>query len=148
VRAGARSETLGSRRRGVLRVLEGRTGELATGLEVPASAARSGPWGYEASTVRVSAESGFLVTPRLLDGGRRVRLALEPFEARLAGATVEGLVVARSGASTAIELAPGETVVFGRLEEVLDARGVDPLAGAARLRGGAERLLLVRVELD
>ena len=99
--------------------------------------------GYDESTTWVDASSGFRVTPRILGDGR-VRLAFEPFGGRLRpDGTIETM-----GASTVVDVAPGETVVVGGLARQGDEVRSDLAGGTVRSRGSDERVLLVRIEVD
>jgi hypothetical protein len=133
--------------RGTLRVLEGETGRIASGVEVPVTRLHRTPYALHETTSFVSADSGFEVTPRV-QGDGRVRLALAPFDARLGPGLGAGPSVARSSAETVVNLAPGETVAVGGLTRESIASDRDLFTGAARESAREESVLLVRVEVD
>jgi hypothetical protein len=139
VRPIGRDEVVAGERRGTLRLLPGKTGQIGGGVQVPVTLGRPG---YE-STTYVDAQSGFRVTPRVLGDGR-VRLELEPFGGRL---RPDGSIETLS-ASTVVDVAPGETVVVGGLARESDRVRRDVGSGAVRGRGRDERVLLVRIEVD
>jgi len=124
---------------GMVSVLEGEWGRIAEGSEMLVP---TGSWRYP-DAVRVSAESGLEVRPRILGDGR-VRLDLRPFQARLdrSGA------VAHSGAETTLVVTPGETAVVGSIGGAGSSDAGSPLGGVARTAGRRERLLLVTVALQ
>jgi type II secretory pathway component GspD/PulD (secretin) len=132
---------------GMLRVLEGQTGRIASGVEVPVVSRRWTRFGVEESVGTVQADSGLDVTPRVMGDGR-VRLELAPFDARVAGAHAAGPVVARSGAQTSVSVAPGEKVVVGSLARGATTTSGDVFSGAARSRASEENVLVVWVEID
>lgn len=139
VRPIGRDEVVAGERRGTLRLLPGKTGQIGGGVSAPVTIGRRG---YE-STTFVDAQSGFRVTPRILGDGH-VRLELEPFGGRLRpDGTIETLA-----ASTVVDVAPGETVVVGGLAHQSDRTRRDVGGGAVRGRGRDERVLLVRIEVD
>ncbi len=140
------SVTLGDRHRrgsgsqvGVVRVLEGEWGRIARGSEVVLP---TGSFRYP-DAVRVAAESGLEVRPRILGDGR-VRLDLRPFQARLG----RGAVVHRSSADTTLVVAPGETAVVGGIGGVETMRSGSAVSGGVQRSGSADRLLLVTVTVD
>jgi len=140
--SGRGSDTLG----GTLRVLEGQSGQIATGVDLPVTMRRRTAFGVEERTGFASADSGFLVTPRVLGDGS-VRLDLAPFDARIAGQTRAGPVIERSGAATSLTVKPGETVALGSLAATGSATRADAY-GVERERSHDERVLLVRVEVE
>jgi len=131
---------------GTLRVLEGQSGQIATGVDVPVTTLRSSRFGVEERTSFASADSGFWVTPRVLGDGS-VRLDFAPFDARIAGQMRAGLVVEHSGAETTITAKPGDTVALAGLSTAVSVRGADA-AGAQRSSLSGERIMLLRVELE
>ncbi len=133
----------GRRFAGTLRILEGRSGQLVTGSELPVTTREVGPYGVRESTSFVRAESGFDVTPRVLGDGR-VQLDIAPFSGRFVGGSA---VLERSAAASSVIVAPGESVVLGQLASEQSARE----AGTRGVRGGSsheETLLVVGVELE
>jgi type II secretory pathway component GspD/PulD (secretin) len=132
---------------GVLRILEGQTGRIAAGVEVPVTTRSIDRRGLRETTSFVTAASGFEVTPRPLADGR-VHLEFAPFEERIAGSTHAGPVVQRSGAASSITVAPGETVALGGLAREASAQGDDAFSGRSDRHTRDEQLLLVRVELE
>jgi type II secretory pathway component HofQ len=147
VRPEAGGERAEGSQRGLLRVLEGQSGRIASGVEVPVVSRRSTRFGVEESVGYVQAESGLEVTPRVMGDGR-VRLELAPFDARLRGGLGAGPVVERSGAQTSVTLAPGEKVVVGSLARGASAASGDVFSGVARTRSNEESVLVVWVEVD
>jgi len=134
-----RSASGAGSRVGTLRVLEGEWGRIAEGTEVllPIGSHR-----YP-DAVRVAAESGLEVRPRVLGDGR-VRLDLRPFQGRLRH---DGSI-AYSGAETTLVVAPGETAVVGGLASQDAGRSGSLAGGASQGSGRREELLLVTVTLD
>lgn len=134
-RRDARSGSHGS----ALRVLEGEWGRISQGSEVllPIGSAR-----YPGA-VRVAADSGLEVRPRILGDGR-VRLDLRPFEAKLH----PGGVVSQQSATTTLVVVPGRPAVVGGIGR--SASGSTSTLGGGGARGDArdESLLVVRVTLD
>lgn len=124
---------------GTLRVLEGEWGRIAEGAEalVPIGSL------LYPDAVRVAAESGIEVRPRVLGDGR-VRLDLRPFQGRLRR---DGSI-AYSGAETTLVVTPGETAVVGRLASEDSGRSGSLASGASKGSGWREELLLVTVTLD
>jgi type II secretory pathway component HofQ len=139
VRVGAASTERASELAGTLRVLEGRSGRIATGSLVPYTVGRR--WRRE--TTLVAAESGVEVHPRILGDGR-VQLELRPFEA----SPERGGVIRGASAATTLVVEPGRTVALGGIarEEAGSVRS--PVSGAARAAGSEERVLLVTVEVE
>lgn len=132
-REGAGSEV------GMLRVLEGEWGRIARGSEVVLP---TGSWRYP-DAVRVAAESGLEVRPRILGDGR-VRLDLRPFQASLG----RGGTVARAGADTTLVVTPGETAVVGGLASARSGSSRSLLSGGVSRDRSEDRVLLVTVTLD
>lgn len=131
---------------GTLRILEGQSGEILTGSEVPVTTREAGPWGVRETTSFVAADSGFRVTPHV-QGDGRVRLELSPFEGRIGATRGAVPVVERSAATTTLVLAPGEEAVLGGLTGASASRE----AGTRGARGSSAReetLLRVRVEVE
>jgi type II secretory pathway component HofQ len=124
---------------GTLRVLEGRTGRIATGSVIPFRVGR----GWHRDTVLVEAESGIEVQPRILGDGR-VQLELFPFEATPA----PGGVIQGASAATTVVVEPGRTVALGGVERDAAQSARAPLGGAARASGSDARVLLVTVEVE
>jgi hypothetical protein len=123
---------------GQLRLVDGGTGRISSGTEVPVTVRR----GRRARTDLVVAESGFDATARVLGDGR-VRVALAPFEGELAGRGS----VDFTAAQTELELEPGQTVVIGELtRERSDARQ-EP-AARDDVEEREERVLLLTATLE
>ncbi len=132
-------ETGEPRLAGTLALLEGHSGRIALGRELPLRT-RSG---WLESTLWVSAQSGFEVTPRLLGDGR-VRLALVPFEAQVRA----GHVIETSGGALTLEVEPGRTLAVGRITRDDATRAVDPFSGFLHEQRRQERVLLVTVHVE
>jgi len=143
--AGGRRER--DTQQGMLRVLEGQSGRIASGVEVPVVSRRATRFGVEESVVHLQADSGLDVTPRVLGDGR-VRLELAPFDARVGAGLGAGPVVARSGAQTSVTVAPGEQVVVGSHASAATHGSGDLFSGAARSRTSEQSVLVVWVEVE
>ncbi|MEN8158992.1 MAG: hypothetical protein ABFS41_02855 [Myxococcota bacterium] len=124
---------------GILRIQDGQRGRIETGSVVPVVESRS-PW--ESRITTLNATSGFEAHPRVQADGR-VRVALEPFDGRLAR---DGTLQV-SGASTEVLLTPGETVAIGGLTQPRVERRVGT-SGATKARRYDDWLLLLRTELE
>ncbi len=124
---------------GTLRLLDGEVGEIAQGRSVPVTTRDA--WGASA-TAFVEARQGFRVRPRVLGNGR-VRIEIDPMDAQVDAAGRTRF----AGASTTVEVRPGEEMVIGSLGERRDAgeRGLRVLSTDRR---GEERVLLLRVEVE
>ena len=124
---------------GSVRVLEGEWGRIATGNEIllPIGSRR-----YP-DAVRVAAESGLEVRPRILGDGR-VRLDLRPFQ----GSLGRGGVVTRSGADTTLIVTPGETAVVGGLGGSRSSQSRSLLSGGGQSQSARQQVLLVTVQVD
>lgn len=125
--------------RGVLRVLEGRTGRIGGGTSVPVTRRSL----LDADTTWVTAESGFEASPRILGDGR-VLVELQP---------VESSVDARgrvrfSGAATTLTLRPGETVAIGAIDRSSTTRATGSRVLAASQETRETRILLLGVEVE
>ncbi len=124
---------------GTLRLLDGETGSIGSGRSVPVNV-RDG-YGRGATTF-VEAEQGFRATPRVLGNGK-VRVEIEPSDDQVnrRGET------RFAGASTSVEVTPGDTVVLGGIGQRRDegSRGSRVLSTN---RSGEERVFLLRVEVD
>lgn len=116
-----------------LRLLEGEAGVLATGATVAAT----GGLGAE-----LRAESGFEALPTILGSGR-VQVSLRPFHGRL-----EAGGVRYTAAATALDLAPGETVVVAETEQADSGEALDTAGAASRWESRVERVLLLSVEVE
>lgn len=131
----------------LLRILEGESGRIATGVSAPLTSRRvlRGPRGpiYRESTQLVSAESGFEAHPRVLGDGR-IELSLRPFHDRLGP---DGHIET-AGAETRLVLSPGETLALGSLARSERGERREALAGAGRAEESGERLLLIRATLE
>jgi len=143
-RPGARI-TVGSERRSGegrdasgVRVLEGEWARIAQGSEVllPIGSHR-----YP-DAVRVAADSGLEVRPRILGDGR-VRLDLRPFRARLG----PGGVVAREGAETTMVVTPGRPAVVGGIGRA-GSTSAGGAGGRASASGQRDSVLVVTVTVD
>jgi hypothetical protein len=132
---------------GQLRILDGRTGRIATGASAPVVSRRvvPGPFGpvVEESTQYVSADSGFEARPRVLSDGR-VELSLRPFDESF---RPDG-TVATAGAETVLLLTPGETLAVGGILRDASGRSGSTLSGGGSTRGADELLLLVRASVE
>jgi len=124
---------------GLLRVLEGEWGRIARGAEVLLP---TGSWRHP-DAVRVAAETGLEVRPRVLGGGR-VRLDLRPFQ----GSLRPGGVVERASAETTLVVEPGRTVVVGGMTRTTERSGRSRTGGFARSTGRREEVLLLTVTLE
>jgi hypothetical protein len=124
---------------GALRVLEGEWGRIAQGSEVllPIGSHR------HPDAVRVAADSGLEVRPRILGDGR-VRLDLRPFQARLE----PGGAVARRSAATTVVVVPGRATVVGGIGRSGASSTTTLGGGAATGRGRSDSVLVVRVTVD
>jgi type II secretory pathway component HofQ len=138
-----RSSTLS----GTLRILDGRSGRIATGTSLPVATRRvhPGPAGpvFSESTQYVSADSGFEATPRVLGDGR-IEVVLRPFEASVS----PGGTIAHSGADTVLLLQPGRTVALGGILRDASSDGSSALAGGESGSERDESLLLVSAEIE
>jgi type II secretory pathway component GspD/PulD (secretin) len=132
---------------GQLRILDGETGRIATGVSLPVTTrrVRRGRFGPELSeaTHHVSAESGFEARPRVLGDGR-IELALRPFDASL---RPDG-ALSTSGADTVLVVEPGRTVAIGGILRESQARRSGAFDGAASGEAADEQLLLVTAEIE
>lgn len=124
---------------GTLRLLDGETGQIGSGRSVPVTTRD----GYgRATTAFVSAEQGFQATPRVLGNGK-VRVEIIPSDAQ-----VDDRGRTRfAGASTVVEVTPGDTVALGGVGQRFDEgqRGSRILSTNRR---DEERVFLLRVEVD
>jgi len=134
------------RQTAVLRVLEGRSGRIASGVQMPFTKRRVvfGARGrvVQESTQLLSAEAGFDVRPRVLGDGR-IELALRPLHQRLG---TDGRIQT-AGAETHVVVTPGETCVIGGLTRSEQGERRD-LAGAGTTRVSEQRLLLIRADIE
>jgi Flp pilus assembly secretin CpaC len=133
VRSGSGSEV------GMVRVLEGEWARIASGTEMLLPIGSH----HHPDAVRVAAESGLEVRPRVLGDGR-VRLDLRPFQ----GALRPDGTVAHAGADTTLVVTPGETAVVGGLGGVRSTQSRSLLSGGGHGQQAQDRLLLVTVSLD
>lgn len=147
----ARSEAGRERERGslqgMLEVLEGESGRIPTGVDVPAATRALTPYGVREDSSFAEAESGFEVTPQLLGDGR-VRLDLAPFDGRLGPRAVGGPIGERSAATTTVTLAPGAKVAVGGLARDSTSSGGSLFSGIGRAEVREERVLVVWVEVE
>lgn len=124
---------------GVVRVIEGETGRIETGQSVPFRT-----WSYDGpNTQFVTALTGFEARPRILGDGS-VQVDLEPFASRFG----RGGRIERSGASTVVNLRPGETVAVGGLDQSRDESDTRLPSGAQRIRSQDDNVLLLRVDVE
>ena len=123
---------------GVLRLLEGRSGRISSGTQLPVTVRRHSGHASEL----VSVESGFDARARVLGDGR-VHVELAPFEGSLAGARR----IETAAAETELDVQPGETVVVGELRA---QRSLDADAPAARSdeESSDERVLLLTATVE
>ncbi len=122
-----------------LRVLEGRSGRIATGRSVPVTTSD----GFYTSTQWVTAESGLEARPRVLSDGR-IQVELQPFEGHIdAGGSVHF-----TGAATSVTLKAGETLVIGGLNQGNRERETSAFSGATQAQNSSEQLLLLSAELE
>jgi type II secretory pathway component HofQ len=139
LRLGGRNDSRASHHGSALRVLEGEWGRISQGSEVllPIGSAR------HPDAVRVAADSGLEVRPRILGDGR-VRLDLRPFQARLR----PGGAVAQRRATTTLVVTPGRPAVVGGIGR--SGAGSTSALGGGSTRGAAheDTLLVVWVTLD
>jgi len=124
---------------GMLRVLEGQAGRIATGSSVPVTVGR----GYWRTTTFATGESGFEAVPRVLGDGR-VQVAFRPFEGSVDGRGRERF----TDAETTVVVEPGETLAIGGLERDDASRDADAFGGGGSRRVQSETLLLLTVELE
>ncbi len=135
---GVTTETEGGFR-GMLRVLEGRTGRIGTGASVPVTRRSLA----DVDTTWVTAGSGFEARPRILGDGR-VLVELQPLES-----TVDAHGRVRfSGAATTVTLAPGETVAIGAIERGSTSRASGARVLAASQDARETRVLLLTAEVE
>jgi len=129
-----------------LRVLEGEWGRIAQGDEVVLP---SGSHRYP-DAVRVAADSGLEVRPRILGDGR-VRLDLRSFQAQLRtqpSPVRSAASVAHEGAITTLVVTPGVPAVVGGIGRS-GASSTGSLGGGARSGSGRrDSVLVVTVTLD
>lgn len=124
---------------GILRIQDGQRGRIETGSVVPVVESRS-PW--ESRVTTLDATSGFEAQPRVQADGR-VRVALQPFDGRLAP---DGTVHV-SGASTEVLVTPGEMVAIGGLTQPREERRMGT-SGVTTTHRYDDWLLLLRAELE
>lgn len=133
---GLRAEDSGAWR-GTLRLLDGESGRIGAGRTVPVPLrGRYGP-----STTFVTAERGFVATPRVLGDGS-VRVAIAPTDATVDG---EGRVTF-GAAATEVILRPGEIVAIGSMGRTGASRTLGP--AVRRDEAHEEELLLLSVEVE
>jgi type II secretory pathway component GspD/PulD (secretin) len=132
---------------GMLRVLEGQSGRIAAGVELPVTLRTRTAFGVREESSLVEVASGFEVTPHVMGDGR-VRLDLAPFDDRVAGSVAGGPVVRRSGSQTSITLAPGEKIAIGGLARDSASERGDLTSGTRNERAREENVTVVWVELD
>jgi type II secretory pathway component HofQ len=123
---------------GQLRLLDGGSGRISAGTQVPVQVRRRG----RDTTELIRAESGFEARARVLGDGR-VRVQLSPFEAELGA----GRSLDYTAAETEVELASGETVVIGELARETSAESDSP-ASRDDAEAREERVLLLTATLE
>lgn len=124
---------------GTLRLLDGETGRIGQGRSVPVTTRdRYG----RASTAFVEAEQGFQATVRVLGNGK-VRVEIQPSDDRVSSRGFTRF----AGASTVVEVVPGDLVLLGSIGEWRDEgqRGSRILSTNQR---SEERVMLLRVEVE
>jgi type II secretory pathway component HofQ len=138
VALGARAARGTDRLSGILRVVEGQSGRITTGVSVPLATRRGG----NVSTEYVTAESGYDARGRVLGDGR-VQVDVAPLLSRLRR---DG-TIAFTGGETSLVLKPGETVVLGGIVRSgsLEDAGLE---GARTRAGEDDTLLLLRAEIE
>jgi hypothetical protein len=124
--------------RGELRLIEGTSGRISSGIEAPITVRR----GRRVGDDLVRAETGFEASARVLGNGR-VRVALSPFEEELVGRGSVEL----SAAETQLELESGQTVVLGELRTERDATRRAP-ASRDDVDENDERVLLLTATIE
>jgi len=122
-----------------LRVLEGEWGRIAQGSELllPVGSA------FYPDAVRVAADSGLEVRPRILGDGR-VRLDLRPFQSRVR----PGGIVAHQGAVTTLVVTPGQPAVVGGIGRTSQSSSSGRGFTASRGSGQRESVLVVTVTVE
>jgi type II secretory pathway component HofQ len=136
---GEESHRAEGRHASTLRVLEGEWGRIARGSEVLVPIGSR----HHPDAVRVSADSGLEVRPRILGDGR-VRLDLRPFRSRLrAGGAVE-----REGAVTTLVVAPGRPAVVGGIGRAGRADSGSVAGGATSGAGRSDTVLVVTATVE
>ena len=124
---------------GVLRLVDGGSGRISTGTDLPIAVRRRGGG---VTTELLRAESGFEARARVLGDGR-VRVELAPFEAQLgAGRSLE-----TAAAETEIELASGETVAIGEISSRTSTESSSP-ASRDDVEASEERVLLLTATIE
>ena len=121
---------------GVVRVLDGEVGRIATGRSVPVRTRRGGDVAF------ATGESGFEAAPRLLPDGR-IQVELRPF-----GGSVDarGRVAFTESALT-VSMPPGETLVVGGIDRSTES-SAGGLAGRRAVRARSDEVLLLRVDVE
>ena len=129
-----------------LRVLEGEWGRIAQGSELLLPTGSH----LHPDAVRVAAESGLEVRPRILGDGR-VRLDLRPFQSRLrkdpAGVR-PGAVVAHQSATTTLVVTPGQPAVVGGIGQSGASTSRSIGSGMASGSGRRDSVLVVTVTVE
>ena len=123
---------------GQLRLVDGASGRISTGTEIPIAVRRR----RGVTTELVRAESGFEARARVLGDGR-VRVQLLPFETRPgAGGSLDFAL-----AETELELASGETAVIGEIANRTSEQRGSP-ASRDDSDVSEERVLLLTATLE
>lgn len=135
---GARAGEGSGRFAGTLRIVEGQSGRITTGVSVPVTTRRRGG----TTTEYVTADSGFDTHGRVLGDGR-VQIDLAPLQSafRRDGS------IAFTGGDTSVVLTPGETVVLGGISTAGSEREAG-LDGAQTRSVRDDTVLLLRAELE
>lgn len=135
---GARSADGHARFAGSLRIVEGQSGRITTGVSVPVTTRR----GRSTSTEYVTAESGYDARGRVLGDGR-VQVDVASI---LSGLHRDG-AIAFTGGDTSLVLTPGETVVLGGIARSGSEQEIG-LDGARTRAAEDDTVLLLRAELE
>ena len=122
-----------------VRVLEGEWAIISQGSEVTLPI---GSHRYP-DAVRVAADSGLEVRPRILGDGR-VRLDLRPFQSRLRA----GGAVAHQGATTTLVVTPGQPAVVGGIGRAASSASRTLAGGSSRSGGQRDSVLIVTATVD
>lgn len=142
VAVAAGRESRAVRSRALLRLLEGATGSIVTGDALPFVYE---PFYGVAAVSFVPAETGFEAGVTVVGppGGEKVQLDIRPFSGRFDA----GGALRYTGASTTIQIAPGETAVIADASRDESARTTD-LSGHSRLAAREEQVLLISVQIE
>jgi len=125
--------------KGALRILEGESGRLSTGVSIPVTTVGR----HDVSTRFVPVDSGFEARPRILGDGR-VQLDLSPFEAE----PLAGGAVAFREAATRVTLRPGERIALGQITGSGTQRLHEVPSNVHQEHVHDERILLLEVSIE